>query len=63
MKRLSSLLAAGALCAAALISPVAGAATITPQQVAGDTPLSTISDLNVTPEVQSQKWYLSLIHI
>ena len=57
MKRLSSLRAAGALSAAALVGPVAGAATITPQQVAGDTPLSTISDLNVTPEVQSQKWY------
>ena len=57
MKRLSSLLAAGALSAAALVSPVAGAATITPQQVAGDTALSTISDLQVTPEVESQKWY------
>ena len=57
MKRLSSLLAAGALSAAALVSPVAGAATITPQQVAGDTALSTISDLLVTPEVESRKWY------
>ena len=34
MKRLSSLLAAGALTAAALVSPVAGAATLKPQEVA-----------------------------
>ncbi|WP_296132931.1 alpha/beta hydrolase [Corynebacterium sp. YSMAA1_1_D6] len=58
MKRLSSLLAAGALSAAALVTPVtAGAATVTPEQVAGDAELSTISDLAPTPEVANQGWY------
>lgn len=57
MKRLSSLLAAGALTAAVLVSPVAGAASLTPQEVAGETALSTVSDLQPTPEVKSQKWF------
>ena len=57
MKRLSSLLATGALTAAVLVSPVAGAASLTPQEVAGETALSTVSDLQPTPEVESQKWY------
>ena len=57
MKRLSSLLAAGALTAAVLVSPVAGAASLTPQEVAGETALSTVSDLQPTPEVESQKWF------
>ncbi|MDO5031898.1 alpha/beta hydrolase family protein [Corynebacterium sp.] len=57
MKRFSSVLAAGVIAASALLAPAASAAPVTPQQVAGNTPLSEISDLQPTEEVAAQKWY------
>ncbi|WP_459589039.1 alpha/beta hydrolase [Corynebacterium camporealensis] len=57
MKHLSSIIAAAAVTAGLVVAPMAGAATVTPQQVAGNTALSQISDLEVTPEVAETKWY------
>lgn len=57
MKRISTIIAAAAIAAGALTAPAAGAATLTPQQVAGETTLSEVSDLQVTPEVEATKWF------
>lgn len=57
MKRISTTIAAAAIAAGALTAPAAGAATLTPQQVAGETTLSEVSDLQVTPEVEATKWF------
>ncbi|WP_293770595.1 alpha/beta hydrolase family protein [uncultured Corynebacterium sp.] len=60
MKRFSSLIAtvgAATVAASALLAPAATAADLTPQQVAGATALSEISDLQVTPAVANQTWF------
>ncbi len=56
--------ALGSLGAAALVAvaglagtPAATAATVTPQQVAANTPLAQVSELQVTPEIESRKWF------
>ena len=50
MKRLSSILAATAVCAGLASAPLAEAAQLTPQQVAGNAAQSTLAPLEVTPE-------------
>lgn len=57
MKRLNSILAAAAVCTGLAYVPVAGAADLTPQQVAGDAAQSTISPLEPTPEIAGKSWY------
>ena len=52
MKRLSSILAATAVCAGLACAPLAGAAQLTPQQVAGNAAQSTLAPLEVTPELE-----------
>lgn len=59
MKRLLSAcasVAAAAIAATAAIAP-ATAADLTPAQVAGQTALSEVSDLNVTPDITTRTWY------
>ena len=57
MKRLSSILAATAVCAGLASAPMAGAAQLTPQQVAGNAAQSTLAPLEVTPELEQLTWY------
>ena len=57
MKRLSSILAGTAVCAGLACAPMAGAAQLTPQQVAGNAAQSTLAPLEVTPELEQQTWY------
>ena len=52
MKRLSSILAATAVFAGLASAPMAGAAQLTPQQVAGNVAQSTLAPLEVTPELE-----------
>ena len=49
MKRLSSILAATAVCAGLASAPMAGAAQLTPQQVAGNAAQSTLCLLYTSP--------------
>ncbi len=55
MKRLSSILAATAVCAGLASAPLAGAAQLTPQQVAGNAAQSTLAPLEVTPELEQHR--------
>ena len=57
MKRMKSLAAALTVAGAMLAAPAATAAEKTPAEVAGDTALSKVRDMEVTPEIEEQKWY------
>ena len=60
MKRISSIIAAAAIAAGALVVPSAGAATVAPATIAGDTALSTITEIDpsaVPADVAGTKWY------
>src|SRR5690625_333667 len=57
MKRMKSLAAALTVAGAMLAAPAATAAEKAPADVAGDTPLSEVRDMEVTPEIEEQKWY------
>ena len=57
MKRMKSLAAALTVAGAMLAAPAATAAEKTPAEVAGDTALSEVRDMEVTPEIEEQKWY------
>lgn len=57
MKRMKSLAAALTVAGAMLAAPAATAAEKTPAVVAGDTALSEVRDMEVTPEIEEQKWY------
>ncbi|APT91776.1 esterase [Corynebacterium phocae] len=48
---------AAAIAATAALVPTASAATLTPQQVAGNAPQSVVSDLEVTPAVADRTWF------
>src|SRR5690625_7903817 len=57
MKRMKSLAAALTVAGAMLAAPAATAAELTPADVARDTALSEVRDLEVTADVEDQKWY------
>ena len=57
MKRMKSLAAALTVAGAMLAAPAATAAAKTPAGVAGDTALPEVRDLEVTADVEDQKWY------
>ncbi|OAH26622.1 alpha/beta hydrolase [Corynebacterium stationis] len=57
MKRMKSLAAALTVAGAMLAAPAATAAEKAPADVAGDTALSEVRDMEVTPEIEEQKWY------
>ncbi|AMJ43806.1 alpha/beta hydrolase [Corynebacterium stationis] len=57
MKRMKSLAAALTVAGAMLAAPVATAAEKTPADIAGDTALSEIQELEVDSTIEGQKWY------
>lgn len=57
MKRINIVAASVALAGSLLAAPLAQAATLTPAQVAGSTPLSTVSELEVTNQIRETKWF------
>ncbi|MDY3127264.1 MAG: alpha/beta hydrolase family protein [Corynebacterium sp.] len=58
MKKLTRLVLAAAMGGAAMLTPLAPvqAATLTPQQVAGNVAPAQVSDLVVTPDIADRKW-------
>lgn len=56
-KRLGSIIASVAVAGSLAFAPVASAAQLTPQQVAGNQALSNVSELEVTPAVANSAWY------
>ena len=57
MKRMKSLAAALTVAGAMLAAPAATAAELTPAEVAGDTALSEVRDMEDTSAVEDQKWF------
>src|SRR5699024_4057816 len=57
MKRMKSLAAALTVAGAMLAAPAPTAAEKAPADVAGDTALSKVRDMEVTHEIEEQKWY------
>lgn len=57
MKRMKTFAAALAVAGTLLVAPAASAATVTPEQVAGNTQLSEVRDMTITPEIEDQQWF------
>ncbi|MDO5508172.1 MAG: alpha/beta hydrolase family protein [Corynebacterium casei] len=57
MKRMKTFAAALAVAGTLLVAPAASAATVTPEQVAGNTQLSEVRDMTITAEIEEQQWF------